>query len=202
MWGKFWDAEQVWSAAGQGSTEGAAVAGRFQGNDSSPRGTIVLEKEKDPVVNAVSQDSWALLSLSLRILFCLTVWGGCQNRGFCVRQAGERTFILSKKELLCLIRRGQGPRQPQQSRRMLWAAQGAGTWWGSALECPSGAVPASYYSWLCAPIHQRFPRLLSAITHLFFLTLQKSDWVTQSFKQFGLKTCRDGGCRASLGNLF
>lgn len=134
MWGKFWDAEQVWSAAGQGSTEGAAVAGKVaQGNASSPRGTIVLGKEKDPLVNTTSQDSWALLSLSLRILFCLTVWGGCQNRGFCVKQAGERAFILGKKELLCLIRKGWGPREPQHSRRMLWPAQGAGTRWGSAL---------------------------------------------------------------------
>lgn len=50
--GQMLDAELVWPAAGKGSTEEAAVAGRVsQGNDSSPKGTIVLGDEKVPVVN-------------------------------------------------------------------------------------------------------------------------------------------------------
>lgn len=58
MWGKCWDAEQVWSAAGKGDTEETAMAGRVsQGNESSPKGTIVLGEEKVPVVNTTSQDS-------------------------------------------------------------------------------------------------------------------------------------------------
>lgn len=55
MWGRGWDAEQVWSAAGKGNS---AVAGKVsQGSGSSPKGPIVLGEEKDPVVNPTSQDS-------------------------------------------------------------------------------------------------------------------------------------------------